>query len=127
MSPWIRWIFIDILPPIIRVNRPKQYAPKFERKSRVQKERERFLKRSKYSSASLEYGDPDPFGPYDEPSSFDAGSYALENNYSPEVERAIEGVKFIADKFRENKDQENVRGFAFNILNGQSVQLCFCR
>ena len=65
MSPWIRWIFIDILPPIIRVSRPKQHAPKYEYKTRVQKEREKFLKRSTYSAATMD-SDQSPFGEYDD-------------------------------------------------------------
>ena len=106
MSPWIRWIFIDILPPIIRVSRPKQHAPKYEYKTRVQKEREKFLKRSTYSAATMD-SDQSPFGEYDD-TPFEGESFVLDQQYSPEVERAIESVKFIADKFRDVKQQENV-------------------
>ncbi|OQV25616.1 Acetylcholine receptor subunit beta-like 2 [Hypsibius exemplaris] len=105
MPAWIRWLFIEVLPPIIRVNRPLQYAPKVEHKTRVQKEREKFLKRSTYSSTTIDSED-NPFNTYNE-TSFDTESFVLESSYSPEVERAIESVKFIADKFRDNKKQEN--------------------
>lgn len=110
MSPWVRRVFIDILPRIIRVQRPKEYAPKFEYKTRVEKERERFVKRSQYSKV--------PFGSDHEELSMASysyddtlehtGDFSLQYSYTPEVERAIEGLKFIADRYRDSKEQENV-------------------
>ncbi|XP_055333973.1 acetylcholine receptor subunit alpha-like 1 isoform X2 [Paramacrobiotus metropolitanus] len=109
MSPWIRRVFVDILPRIIRIQRPRQYAPKFEYKSRVDKEREKFVKRSEYSAArTLE---PDELSvasySYDDDPLPVSTEFQLEHTYSPEVQRAIEGLKYIADKYRDNKEQEN--------------------
>ncbi|GAU92428.1 hypothetical protein RvY_04510 [Ramazzottius varieornatus] len=112
MSPLLRKVFIDILPPILRIQRPKDFAPKYQYKTRVQKERERFLKRSKYSSASLQqensgfsddYSGQNGYVYAEEPKE----GFQLQHAYTPEVEEAIEGLKFIADRYRDNKEQEN--------------------
>lgn len=126
MSPWVRKVFLNILPRLLIMRRPhidRDRAPKVVvRTCNGVEIRDSYGAEGARLSRDLTY---DNMGNY--PGMMAGGADDLDTdlgpglatraNYTPEVIKAIEGVRYIAEHLKEEDDASNVSGSYTDLLN----------
>lgn len=89
MSPWVRKVFLNILPRLLAMKRPK-----------MDKElSNHMLIRSCNGFETFEL-----FEPFEK-------TLEYSNRYSPEVQKAIDGVRYIAEHLKREDEESSVRKY----------------